>query len=289
MSSEPDPWTKTFYHRAIQTKIGQALRAQHDLSQPLPDKLLTLLTELDKRIIEGDCEIAFDALAASIVHEINQPLGAMVANGNAGLRWLSRATPDLDEVGAALKRIVDDGHRANEMITSIRSMFKKDISGRMLLDINDLLREVLKFAELDLQIQGISVATELQEGLPQLLAARGQLRQVFINLIMNAIEATTPITDRARVLQIRSKIIQESKSVLVTIEDSGAGIVSKDKDRIFEPFFTTKSTGMGMGLAICRSIIGAHGGTLEASANNPYGTIFQVALRPDEPMRGRPA
>jgi signal transduction histidine kinase len=223
-------------------------------------------------------QIAMDAMAASIVHEINQPLGAIVANGNAGLRWLVRATPELDEVSAALKRIVDDGHRVNEVISSIRSMFKKDIHGRALLDANDLVREILKMIELDLRIQGVSVATELRDGLPQLLADRGQLQQVLLNLIMNAIEAMAPVKDRARVLRIRSDVIQESSGVLLTIEDSGTGIDRKDKDRIFEPFYTTKSTGTGIGLAICRSIIDSHGGSLQVSANNPYGTIFHVAL-----------
>jgi signal transduction histidine kinase len=223
-------------------------------------------------------QIAMDAMAASIVHEINQPLGAIVANGNAGLRWLARATPDLDEASAAFKRIVDDGHRANEVITGIRSMFKKDIRGRALLGINDLVREVLKMVELESRVEGISVETELREGLPQLLADRAQLQQVFLNLVMNAIEAMRPITGRPRVLRIRSNIIQDSSGVVVGVEDSGAGIDRKDKDRIFEPFVTTKSTGMGIGLAICKSIIESHGGTLQASANNPYGTIFHVAL-----------
>jgi signal transduction histidine kinase len=223
-------------------------------------------------------QTAMDAMAASIVHEINQPLGAIVANGNAGLRWLVRATPELDEVSAALKRIVDDGHRVNEVISSIRSMFKKDIHGRALLDANDVVREVLKMIELDLRIQGVSVATELRDGLPRLLADRGQLQQVLLNLIMNAIEAMAPVKDRARVLRIRSDVIQESSGVLLTIEDSGTGIDRKDKDRIFEPFYTTKSTGTGIGLAICRSIIDSHGGSLQVSANNPYGTIFHVAL-----------
>jgi len=223
-------------------------------------------------------QFAFDAFAASVVHEISQPLGAMVANGNAGLRWLARAAPDLDEASAAFKRIVDDGHRANEFMTSIRSMFKKDIHGRALLGINDLIREVLKMVELDLRTQQVSVAIELREGLPQLFADRAQLQQVFLNLIMNSIQAMRPITGRARLLRIKSNILQDSNSVLVTVEDSGTGIDKKDKDRIFEPFFTTKSTGMGMGLAICQSIIESHGGTLQASANNPYGAIFHVAL-----------
>jgi signal transduction histidine kinase len=223
-------------------------------------------------------QTAMDAMAASIVHEINQPLAAMVANGNAGLRWLERATPELDEVSAALRSIVADGHRANEVIIGIRSMFKKDIRGRKRLGINDLVREVLKMVELELRVEEISVATELRDGLPQLLADRAQLQQVFLNLVMNAMDAMRPITGRARLLRIRSDIIQDSNSVVVAVEDSGTGIDRKDQDRIFEPFFTTKSTGTGIGLAICQSIIESHGGTLQVSANNPHGTIFHVTL-----------
>jgi signal transduction histidine kinase len=147
-------------------------------------------------------QAAMDVMAASIAHEINQPLAAIVANGAAGLRWMERSAPDFDEVRAALNRIVDDGHRANKVITSVRSMFKKDIHGRALLGINDVVREVLKMIELDLRIKGVSVATELREGLPRLLADRGQLRQVLLNLIMNAIEAMASVTDRARLLRI---------------------------------------------------------------------------------------
>ena len=147
--------------------------------------------------------------------------------------------------------------------------------------MNDLVKDVLKMIELDLRIKGVSVATELREGLPRLLADRGQLRQVLLNLIMNAIEAMASVTDRARLLRIKSDEIQGRPDVLLTIEDSGTGIDSKDKDRIFEPFFTTKSTGTGMGLTICQSIIESHGGSLRVSANKPYGTIFQVALSSD--------
>jgi signal transduction histidine kinase len=132
--------------------------------------------------------------------------------------------------------------------------------------------------ELDLRNHRVSVTTELRDGLPQLLADRGQLQQVFLNLIMNAIEAMGSVTDRARVLRVSSDIIQEPSGISVAVEDSGTGIKGEDKDLIFEPFFTTKSTGTGIGLSICRSIIESHGGSLRVSANKPYGTIFQVTL-----------
>jgi signal transduction histidine kinase len=219
-----------------------------------------------------------DAMAASIVHEINQPLAAIVTNADAALHLLTSAAPNLDEARAALRDIANDGHRMSERIGGIRTMFKKDAHGRLLLGANDLVREVLTMVDLDLRNQRVSVTTELRNGLPQLLADRGQLHQVFLNLIINAIEAMGSVTDRARVLRIKSDIIQESSDVVVTVEDTGTGFTGEDKDRIFEPFFTTKSTGTGIGLSICRSIIESHGGNLRASASKPYGTIFQVTL-----------
>jgi signal transduction histidine kinase len=223
-------------------------------------------------------QIAMDAMAASIAHEINQPVAAMVTNANAGLRWLTRTTPDLDKTRASLNYIVDDGHRVKEVITSIRSMFQKGARGRLLLDVNDLVREVLKMVDGDLRVQRVSVETELRIGLPQLVADRGQLQQVFLNLIANAIEAMDSISDRARILRVSSNIFREPPGVVVTVEDTGMGISGEDKDRIFEPFYTTKSAGTGIGLSICRSIVESHGGSLRASANEPYGTTFYVTL-----------
>jgi signal transduction histidine kinase len=223
-------------------------------------------------------QIAMDAMAASIVHEIKQPLAAMVTHANAGLRWLNRATPDLDKTRDGLMRIVDDGKRVDGIIGGVRSMFKKSDHGQILLDVNDLVRETLTMMDLDLRTQRVSVATDLHNGLPQLPGDRGQLQQVFLNLIANAIEAMSSVTDRARVLWLRTDLIQGSSNVVVTVEDSGTGIEDDDKNRIFEPFFTTKRTGTGVGLTICRVIIEAHGGRLQASANKPYGAIFQVTL-----------
>jgi signal transduction histidine kinase len=223
-------------------------------------------------------QIAMDAMAASIAHEINQPLAAMVTYARAGLRWLTGPTPDLDEARASFKHIVDDGHRANEVIGGIRSMFRKDAHGRRSLDLNDLVREVLSTVDLNLRSHRVWVTIDLSDSLPRLLADRGQLQQVFTNLIMNAIEAMEPVTERARVLRVSSDIARKSFDVVVTVEDSGTGIASDEKDRIFEPFFTTKSSGTGIGLTICRLIVEAHGGSLRAFANKPYGTIFRVTL-----------
>jgi signal transduction histidine kinase len=222
-------------------------------------------------------QIAMDAMAASIAHEVNQPLSAIALNSQAALLFLAKAPPNLDEARAALAGIASDSARASAVIASLRAMFKKDVHGRAWIDVNDLLRDVLTMVDVELRTQRVSVSTDLQDGIPQLLADRGQLQQVFSNLILNAIEAMRSVTDRARLLRVTTDI-QESSGVLIAIEDSGAGIDGKDKDRIFEPFFTTKPSGTGIGLTICRSIIESHAGTLRAAANKPFGTVFHVAL-----------
>jgi C4-dicarboxylate-specific signal transduction histidine kinase len=226
-------------------------------------------------------------MTASIAHEINQPLAAIVANGNAGLRWLANATPDIDEVRATLKRIVSDGHRAGRVISGVRTMFKKGGQGRAAVDVNDVVREVLALVRGELEKRRVSVRSDL-EPLPQVLADRVQLQQVVVNLIMNALDAMASVDGRARVLQLRTERHQPG-GVMVTVQDSGTGIDKKHMDRIFEPFFTTKSHGIGMGLSICRSIVEAHGGRLMASQCHPYGSVFQVILPIREPGTDRAA
>jgi signal transduction histidine kinase len=225
-----------------------------------------------------DRQIAMDAMAASIAHEVNQPLGAIVANTESALVFLAKTPPDIGEARAALEDIAINSARGSEVIASLRAMFRKDVHGRVWFDINALIREALTLLDIELRTQRVSVSTELRDDIPRLFADRGQLQQVILNLVVNAIEAMHSVTDRTRELRITSDIIQNSSDVLVTIEDSGAGLHRKDKDRIFEPFFTTKSTGTGIGFTICRSIIEAHGGNLQATANNPYGAIFRLAL-----------
>lgn len=223
-------------------------------------------------------QVAMDAMAASIAHEVNQPLGAIAANTEAALTLLLRPQPDNTEVRAALVDIATATDRAGQVIAGLRAMFKKGAHGRVLFDVNDLVREVLAMLDINLRAQRVSVSLELREGLPQLLADRGQLQQVLLNLVMNAIEAMSVVTNRQRSLRIRSDITQEASEVLVTIQDSGIGIDGKDNDRIFDPFFTTKSLGTGIGLSVCRSIIDSHGGSLCVSASKPHGTIFEVIV-----------
>jgi len=221
--------------------------------------------------------ITMAEMTASIAHDIRQPLAAIEINTNAALRRLTNATPDLNEVRAALESIMADGRRASEVIGRIRVMFKKGEPEKAWLDINELIREILAPVDGELQNQCVLVQTELLDELPQVLVDRAQLQQVILNLIMNAVEAMASIKTRARVLRVTSEL-QRPNNMLITVQDTGTGIDSKDMDRIFEALFTTKSSGMGMGLLICRSIIEAHGGRLWASSAIPHGSTFHLVL-----------
>jgi signal transduction histidine kinase len=216
-------------------------------------------------------------MSASIAHEINQPLAAIVANGNAALRGLARAPPDIGEASEALRGVVDNGQRASEVIASLRAMFQKNGHKRTLSDVNSLIQEVLTLVDGDLRAQRVSLVVELHSGVPPVLADRIQLQQVFMNLIVNAIEAMEPVNDHERILTIKSDI-QDGAGILITVEDTGLGIEAKNANRIFETFFTTKRSGMGMGLAICKSIIQAHRGRLWASPGPACGSIFHITL-----------
>lgn len=216
-------------------------------------------------------------VAASIAHEIKQPLSAVVLNGNAGSRWLLKQPPDLGEVQACLNRVVMEGHRAGQVIESIRAIFEQAPREKSRLDANDLIREVLTFTGSEIQLRHVTVQTNLRENVPPVLADHVQLQQVMRNLIMNAVEAMEGVTDRARVLTVQSST-QDSKNIVITVEDDGSGIRPENMQRIFDSFFTTKPHGMGMGLAICRSIIDSHGGSLSVLQGRPHGTTFQVIV-----------
>jgi len=221
--------------------------------------------------------MAMDETAATIVHEISQPLTAIASNANAALRWLARAAPNLEEVRDALNRVVDDSHRTRELIAGIRSIFKKDNQTKASHDVNKLIRQVLTLVGSDVEAQHIAVRTELSDELPEIPVDLVQLRQVIVNLIANAVDAMSTVTNRPRLLRVKTEVHEQS-NLLVTVEDSGVGIDPQNIARIFDPFFTTKSNGMGMGLSICRSIIENHGGRLSVSPSQPYGSIFRVVL-----------
>jgi signal transduction histidine kinase len=229
--------------------------------------------EREARLMTGD------AVSASIAHEVRQPLSGIITNADAGLRWLDRATPDLDEVKAALKRIVSDGQRAGAMIGNIRAIFKKDARDRTSLDINDLIAEALALTRGDLQRHRILVQAEPNAQVPQVRGDRIELQQVLLILITNAIDSMAA-KDGPRVLCVRSEV-HDGGSVIVSVADTGTGIDSQQLDLTFDPLFTTKSGGMGMGLSICRSIIEAHDGRLWVAPNKPEGAVFQFMLLAD--------
>ena len=223
-------------------------------------------------------------LSASISHEIKQPLAAIAANASAGLRWLARATPDLGEARAALQRIVDDAHRASDVIGTIRAMFKQGGEDRTPVDVNALIREVLALVRVDLEKRRVTVETDLPAGLPAVLGCPAQLQQVVMNVVTNAIEAMDAVVDGARTLRVTSRP-NDPDGVLITVEDSGQGIDPRDSRQIFEPFYTTKSHGMGLGLSICRSIVEAHGGRLSASPGSLHGLALRISLPAGEAAR----
>jgi PAS domain S-box-containing protein len=218
-------------------------------------------------------------LAASIAHEIKQPLAAVVANGNAALRWLAHDPPNLEETRDSIRAILNDGHRASEVTGRIQSLLKHSSPDYAELDLNDAIRDVLELMMSALRSRGVVVQTQLSSGLQKALGDRIQLQQVIMNLIMNGADAMSAVADRPRILNIASQI-DSAGNLLVSVKDSGSGIDQAIRDNIFKPLFTTKASGMGMGLSICRSIIEAHGGKLWAAPAVPYGTDFRFIVPP---------
>jgi signal transduction histidine kinase len=229
--------------------------------------------EREARLMTGD------AVAASIAHEVKQPLTAMITSADAGFRFLDRSTPNLDRAKEAFRRIATDGHRAGVVVESIRANFKTNDRARTSFDVNEVIEEALTLEGGDLQKHRILVQAETAGHLPEVRGNRSQLQQVLINLITNAIDAMAARED-PRMLCVKSEAY-ERDGVMISVADSGAGISAEHIDRIFNPLFTTKSDGMGMGLSICRAIIEAHEGRLWVAANIPHGTVFQFILRGD--------
>ena len=216
-------------------------------------------------------------LTTSIAHEINQPLAAVVNNASACLRWLAGAAPNLEEARQSAALIIADGHRAGEIISRIRALANKAPPQKDWLNINETILEVIALARSQVQGNHVALQTQLSDELPLVLGDRIQLQQVILNLVINGIEAMSSVTDRSRDLQIHSRRHEPDK-VLVAVQDSGIGLKAESLDHLFEAFFTTKPKGMGMGLAISRSIIEAHGGRLWAVPNEGPGATFQFTL-----------
>jgi C4-dicarboxylate-specific signal transduction histidine kinase len=236
-------------------------------------------------------------LAASIAHEVNQPLAGMLTNANASLRWLARDLPDLGEAREAIRRIVRDGSRAGDVISRMRALFKKAPTAKGPVDINEVIQEVLILTRTELQKNRVSLRTQFANDLPIVIGDKIQLQQVILNLVLNGIEAMSGVAEGRRELYVTSQKVTESPgeagnetiegqtlagpgsgSVLISVQDSGPGLDATELQRVFTPFYTTKSQGMGMGLAISRSIVEAHQGRLWVTPKAAPGAVFQFTL-----------
>jgi signal transduction histidine kinase len=232
---------------------------------------LQLERERDNKLMNAQ------AITASIAHEIRQPLSAIVLNASAALRFLGKAPPDHDEIRALLDNIVRDGHRASEVFDSIRALFRSPDEEQQAIDVNEIAREILNILRGELKEHGITTRTELMSKVPLVIGHRGQLQEVILNLVRNAIEAMDAIKDGGRVLRVRTEHHGDD-AIAVSVEDSGPGIDPQKIGSIFDAFVTTKSHGIGLGLAICRMIIERHGGQLLASSASKSGALFQFIL-----------
>jgi C4-dicarboxylate-specific signal transduction histidine kinase len=219
-------------------------------------------------------------LTASIAHELNQPLAAIVTNSNACLRWLGGAQPNLDEARKAVDRIIKDSYRASDVISRVRALVKKTPARNDLVDLNEVIVEVLALAQNQARRAGVVLKRELATDLPRVRGDRVQLQQVILNLVINGLEAIANNKNGERELSISSGI-DDSKDMTIAVRDTGEGLDPANLERVFDAFFTTKADGMGMGLAISRTIIESHGGRLWATPNSPRGAIFQFTLPAD--------
>ena len=255
----------TWHFTAFVRDLTEKRRAEEALREARDE--LTRVTRLT----------AMGQLSASIAHEINQPLMAIAANSDTCLHWLTRDEPDLVKARAAAQRLAKDARRASEIIARIRALMNKTPAERVLLDINEAIRDVLKLTQGELRKHRITTLADLHESVPPINGDRIQLQQVILNLILNSIESMTFVGDRPRTLSIRSRVLDDGM-VEVSFHDTGVGFDSAAVDTLFDAFFTTKRNGTGMGLAICRSIIEAHDGEISAAPGAPFGAVFQFSL-----------
>jgi PAS domain S-box-containing protein len=288
----PATGDKPAFFATVVVDITERKRAEEELHQ----KEISL-REAQSELAHVSRVTTMGELAASIAHEVSQPLAGIVTNANASLRWLGAESPNLDEARESIRRIIRDGNRGGQVMSRMRALFKKARTTKQSLDINEVIEEVLTLSQSELQRNRVSLHTELANDLPLITGDRVQLQQVILNLIINAIQAMSVVEEGQRELWLGSERVAEIPGepereeledkavgdaewthVLIAVRDSGPGLDPKSLDRLFEAFYTTKPQGVGMGLAISRSIIEAHGGRLWAKANAPRGAVFQLTL-----------
>jgi C4-dicarboxylate-specific signal transduction histidine kinase len=219
--------------------------------------------------------MSLDVATGAIVHEMRQPLTAIAVSGAAGLNWLGRLPPSLDEARDRFKDVVEEAQRADDILKSIRGLFRNTVN-QALISIEDIVEQVLRLLQHDLQTNGVFVQRDYASGHLHVLADQVQLQQVVLNLVKNAIDAM--VAPRSPIKRVQVTTRYHDNLVILEINDSGPGIPGTVRDRIFDPFFTTKQNGMGLGLSICRQIIEAHGGSLVLAKNGHVGTSFQIEL-----------
>ncbi len=279
--------------KQIHTVTHPVFNASGDLTEIVGTSLdITERKRAEEALRKAEADLArvnrlatLGALVASIAHEVNQPLTAVATSAAACSRWLAGQPPDLQSAQRALARIVRDSNRASDIVARIRALVQRQLPHKDIVDLNQVILETLSLVRDETQSNGVCLRPELAMDLPRVSGDRVQLQQVILNLIVNAIEAMNAIDDRPRELVIGSGV-DESSGVLIAVRDSGRGLDPTDTDRLFDAFYTTKPDGIGMGLAISRSIIEAHGGRLWAHPNVPHGAVFEFSLPADRSRGG---